>query len=97
MSCDVSTQYRERLDTVAAFLGEECVLLPTVWTPRPMLHAAYLRWAFAHKRTPVNVGAFYERIGTHPGIYPQKSGVDGFGGVALRAEAPDQRPGSARR
>lgn len=54
--------YRERLDTVAGFVGEECQLEPDAWTQRSALYVAYRRWATDGGRLPVSAATFNEHL-----------------------------------
>jgi P4 family phage/plasmid primase-like protien len=55
-------QYRERLDTVAGFVADECRLDPQAWTPRRVLFSHYRAWAVAGGRLPVSAATFYEHL-----------------------------------
>jgi putative DNA primase/helicase len=54
--------YRERLDSVAAFVAEECSLDPTVWTQRSALYRAYRTWAADGGRLPVSSATFNDHL-----------------------------------
>lgn len=54
--------YRERLDTVTGFVGEECRLDPDAWTRRSALYGAYRKWASDGGRLPVSAATFNDRM-----------------------------------
>jgi len=55
-------EYRERLDTVEAFLSEECILSPQAWIARPELYGKYQKWATDGGRPPVSAIVFNDRL-----------------------------------
>jgi len=54
--------YRERLDTVAGFVAEECQIAPDAWTQRSALYRTYRTWATDGGRLPVSAATFNEHL-----------------------------------
>lgn len=54
--------YRERLDTVAAFLTESCEMAPTERLNRNQIYQSYRRYCEREGRLPVSAAAFYKRV-----------------------------------
>jgi P4 family phage/plasmid primase-like protien len=79
-------QYREGLDTIAAFLAEECSVEETAWTSRPQLHAAYRRWCRETDRPPVSAQRFNDELPKRLGsrVAPRtRTGRRGWSGIRL--------------
>lgn len=79
--------YRDRLDSVRAFVGEECVLNPNAWTPRAALYQHYRKWASDNGRLSVQAATFNDRIRRE---YPEvlavgRKGIRGWHGLGLLA------------
>jgi putative DNA primase/helicase len=55
-------RYRDRLDTVRAFITEECIVDPDTRTPRPQLYRAYRTWIQDGGRLPVSAATFNEHL-----------------------------------
>jgi len=80
--------YREKLDTVTAFVAEECVFHLEAWTPRPQLYRAYRTWAQESGRFPVSSAVFNDHLrrGFEGRIAEiTRRGTRGWGGIGLRA------------
>lgn len=81
--------YREKLDSVAAFLVDECVTEPNTWAARGALFQAYTMWCRRMTRIPVTSGAFYDAIRDRfAGRVEERKrhGVRGFVGIGLSAQ-----------
>lgn len=86
------SQYRERLDSVAGFLAEECELHGEAWTPRPQLYKAYRNWAMDGGRLPVSVATFNDHVRRACAGKAEerpRRGVRGWAGIWLREGALD--------
>jgi P4 family phage/plasmid primase-like protien len=55
-------RYRERLDTVRAFITEECTLAPNVWIARSELYEHYADYCRRSGRYPLSAVTFNERL-----------------------------------
>jgi P4 family phage/plasmid primase-like protien len=55
-------RYRERLDTVRAFITEECTLAPNVWIARSELYEHYSDYCRRSGRYPLSAVTFNERL-----------------------------------
>ncbi len=80
-------RYRERLDTVRAFVAEECELSPVAWTPRATLYKAYRAWVQEGGRLPVSAVTFHDHLRrNHAGQLAERTreGSRGWAGIALR-------------
>ncbi len=85
-------QYRERLDSVAGFLAEECEFHAEAWTPRPLLYKTYRAWAQDGGRLPVSVATFNDhvrRAAAGKAEERPRRGIRGWAGIWLREGAPD--------
>lgn len=70
--------YRQEMDTIAAFLDEECVVNRMATVAASELYTAYTRWAKASEEaTPLSQRAFGTRLREHGDFTPGK----GTGGV----------------
>lgn len=54
--------YRERLDTVRAFINEECVFEPDAWMSRADLYRNYRMWAQESGRYPLSAVTFNDHL-----------------------------------
>lgn len=78
---DAGEDYREHVDSAAAFLREACVLEPEAWVARTELYRTYRRWCGEAGRHPLADRNFYERL-ARLGLTPAKRhGVRGFWGL----------------
>lgn len=80
--------YRDQLDTVRGFVGDECVLHDRAWVPRSALYAAYRKWAADSGRLPVSVQKFNEHLRRQlPGRITEagRKGIKGWAGIGLSA------------
>jgi len=59
---DAGRLYRERIDTVTAFVEECCVVAPTVQVTRGTLYKGYRTWCVANGRLPVSNQAFGPKL-----------------------------------
>lgn len=76
--------YRERLDTVAGFVGEECQLEPNAWTQRSALYRSYRAWATDGGRLPVSAATFNEHMRAGFGekvVETKRVGIMGWAGI----------------
>lgn len=64
--------YRERLDTVAGFVGERCTFDPECWLPKPELYRTYKEWATEGGRYALSAATFNE----HLGRYANRLGIE---------------------
>ena len=79
--------YRERLDTVRAFVAEECSLSPQAWTQRSALYRTYRTWASEGGRLPVSAVTFNDHLRrAHAGRVGKTihQGNRGWQGIVLR-------------
>ncbi len=84
---DAGVAYRDRLDSVRAFVADECVLHDRAWTPRSELYRQYVRWTKDNGRIGVQSATFNERL---PKDYRDlrqagRRGIKGWTGIALAA------------
>jgi P4 family phage/plasmid primase-like protien len=80
-------RYRVRLDSVRAFIDEECEFDPDAWTKRTRLYGMYKLSCELTGRFPLGAANFYDRLrnsyGEKVGERARK-GVHGFKGIKLR-------------
>lgn len=79
--------YRERLDTVAAFVAERCSFHIDCWLPRTDLYRNYREWITDGGRHPLSSVTFNEHLtrhaagAGHPLTTKTRRGVRGFAGI----------------
>src|SRR5262249_13178333 len=56
------TRYRQTLDTVRAFVAEECHLDPTTWVDRAQLYKRYREWCQDGGRMPLANTTFNQHL-----------------------------------
>ncbi len=79
--------YRDRLDSVRAFVGEECILADRAWVPRSALYAHYRKWSSDNGRLSVQSATFNDRLRRDYPTVGQagRVGVRGWAGIGLQA------------
>lgn len=85
-------RYRDRLDTVRAFVAEECVVAPDAWVARPQLYRAYVTWAKEGGRLPLSAPTFNEHLDANLGGRIEqrtRRGDRGWAGIGLLADGRD--------
>jgi P4 family phage/plasmid primase-like protien len=90
-------RYRDRLDTVRAFVAEECTLDPDAWTPRSQLYGTYRNWAQEGGRLPVSAATFNDHLRRLDGIEEAgRKGIRGWSGInhTNTSEPQPEPPGS---
>jgi P4 family phage/plasmid primase-like protien len=87
-------RYRERLDTVRAFIGEECTLDPDAWVDRAKLYQQYKSWCSNGGRFALSNATFNEHLvrGYGERVQPKKRrGRPGWGGLSsTRGDGGDE-------
>jgi putative DNA primase/helicase len=84
--------YRERLDSVAGFVAEQCELSPQAWTARPVMYRAYRSWATDSGRLPVSAATFNDHLRRgYEGKAEERTrnGARGWAGIWLREGSHD--------
>ena len=78
-------RYRTKLDTVAAFVEDECRLQPDAWVKQSALYASYAQWARDSGRLPVSASNFNDHLRSNLGdrVEEKKRGVKGWLGIGL--------------
>jgi putative DNA primase/helicase len=81
--------YRDRLDTVRAFITEECIVDPDTRAPRPQLYRHYRTWVQEGGRLPVSAATFNEHLTRSLGPKIDQTASHGtryWIGIGLRTE-----------
>jgi putative DNA primase/helicase len=79
--------YRDRLDTVRAFVSECCIRHPDSWVPRPALYQHYRRWCQDGGRLALSTATFNDHLHRNYGAEVQertRTGNRGWLGLGLR-------------
>ncbi|MHB8467875.1 MAG: DNA primase family protein [Acidimicrobiales bacterium] len=89
---DAGDRYRMRLDTVRAFVDEECALGET-WVPRKALYDTYRQWCTGGGRLALAAVTFYDHLRANFTLEERtRNGTRGFAGIGLLAADPHQQP-----
>lgn len=87
-------RYREKLDTVVAFIAEECGFHPDEWIKRSELYREYRQWCSDQGRWPVSATTFNDKLRSQCGDRIRertRKGNRGWGGIAVGPLAPECR------
>lgn len=83
---DAGSAYRERLDTAAGFIRDECVVHQDAWTPRTTLYSGYRKWCEDTGRLPIMAENFYDHLRSNLIDKVEergRRGIRGFAGIGL--------------
>jgi putative DNA primase/helicase len=59
---EAGVRYRDRLDTVREFVGEECTMSSSAWTLRSGFYKQYVEWCREGGRMPLSAASFNDRL-----------------------------------
>src|SRR5262249_46289715 len=80
---DGGERYRDRLDSVRAFVSECCMIgnrEPKLWIARPVLYRAYKRWSEANGRRPLASTGVFDHLRRTGLTETTRNGSRGFEG-----------------
>jgi phage/plasmid-associated DNA primase len=81
--------YREKLDTVDAFVAEQCAWDSSARTYRTAIYKAYRSWCEGNDRIPVTSTRFYDRIPTRFATHIEVRSGGFWHGIRLLAPAEE--------
>ena len=80
---DATAEYRSEMDTMGAFIEEECIVDPIARVSSQGLYDQYKNWAETRKEYPVNVKKFTQRLRDRGFIPERTNKFRGWRGIRL--------------